>query len=201
MKLPTYPGMSLTVTPLWTVISLLLSTFSMVSFRKSGTATPSSLWRKLRAYPPSSFSLSTRWTGYPWAAMSRAAVIPVIPPPMTAAALVTGISAPTRGSSRHALAMAILRRSLALLVAASCSCMWIQEHWSRMLAMLNRYLFRPPFLQASLKRGSWVLGVQDATTTLLRSCSWIAAEMASRQSWAHAYWDSSARTTLGRVLA
>ena len=67
--------------------------------------------------------------------------------------------------------------------------------------MLNRYLFRPPFLQASLKRGSWVLGVHEATTTLLRSCSWIAAEMASRQSWAHAYWDSSARTTWGRVFA
>ena len=45
--------------------------------------------------------------------------------------------------------------------------MCTQEHWSRMFAISKRYWFRPASPQALLKRGIWVLGEQDATTTLV----------------------------------
>ncbi len=49
--------------------------------------------------------------------------------------------------------------------------MCTQESWLRMLAISKRYLFKPASIKVSRNRGSWVMGVQAATTTRLRLCS------------------------------
>ena len=74
-------------------------------------------------------------------------------------------------------------RSLALSVALSCSFMCTQESWLRMLAISNRYLFRPASIKVSRNRGSWVMGVQAATTTRLRLCSSMIRVMLTWVSW------------------
>jgi len=75
------------------------------------------------------------------------------------------------------LATAIRTRSFAFLVAFLGICMWTQEHWSRMLAISKRYGLRPASRQVSMKSGSWVRGVQEATMTRLSLCSFIFSRM------------------------
>ena len=103
-----------------------------------------------------------------------AAVIPASPPPTTTAVWVTPSLDLVNGSRNRDLAMAMRVRSLAFSVAFSGSCMWIQEHWSRMLAISKRNGFSPASLMVLWNRASWVLGVQEATTTRFRLCSLIA---------------------------
>jgi hypothetical protein len=79
----------------------------------------------------------------------------------------------SNGSSSLDFATAMRMRSFAFFVAASASCMWIHEHWSRMLAISNRYGLSPASLIVFWNSGSCVLGVQLATTTRLRLCSLI----------------------------
>src|SRR5665647_2870045 len=104
--------------------------------------------------------------------------MPAIPAPITHDTGKMSIEVYCRGSRSEALMTLMRTRSLALAVAASHSCMWTQEHWSRMLANSNRYLLSPASSHAARNKGSCVRGVQDATTTLLRSCSLMACLMA-----------------------
>jgi hypothetical protein len=60
---------------------------------------------------------------------------------------------------------------------------------------------RLPSRSVSLNNGSWVLGVQEATTTRLRSCSFIYSFIFSWVSWEQVNRFVSATTTLGRVSA
>ena len=97
--------------------------------------------------------------------------MPARPPPITRADWVTGTETVGTGCLRDALATAILRRSMALRVAISRFPMCTHEHWSRMLAISKSCGFRPASRMVSWKRGSWVLGVHDATTTRFRAYS------------------------------
>ena len=113
----------------------------------------------------------------------RAALRPAMPPPMTKARwlMLRGFS--IRGLSREARATAMRTRSLALSVALSCSFMCTQEYWLRILAISKRYLFRPASIRVSRNRGSWVMGVQAATTTRLRLCSSMTFDILTWVSW------------------
>src|SRR3990170_5068005 len=108
------------------------------------------------------------WTGYPWSASVRAAVIPATPPPMIMHAGVTPTVSLLSGSWSLDFATDILTIVIAFLVAASFWPLWHQEHCSRISARSKRYLFRPASLIVSWKSFSWVLGVHDAMTTLFR---------------------------------
>ena len=95
--------------------------------------------------------------------------MPAMPPPMTSAALVDrrGLTLQRleqpRAGHRHPHQVLGLRGRL-----RRARCMCTHEHWSRMLAISNRYGFRPASRSVSWNSGSWVRGVQEATTTRLR---------------------------------
>ena len=92
-------------------------------------------------------------------------------------------------------------RSLAFCVASSGLLRCTQESWLRMLAISNRYLFRPALISVSWKSGSWVLGVQAATTTRLRFFCLTIWLIVSWVSWEQEYRLSLANSTYGRLLA
>src|SRR3989339_2256749 len=102
---------------------------------------------------------------------------------------------------REALATAMRTRSLALAVANSGSLEWTQEHWFRILAISMRYLLRPASFRVSWNRGSWVLGVQAATTIRFRPFFSITCFILSWVSWEQVNIFSSTKATWGRVLA
>ena len=79
--------------------------------------------------------------------------------------------------------------------------MCIHEHWSRMFAISNRYALSPASLMVFWNSGSCVLGVQLATTTLFRLCSFTICLIFSCVSCEQVYRFSSAYTTFGRDLA
>ena len=77
-----------------------------------------------------------------------------------------------RRQSVRARAMAIFTSSVAFsrgATPATAEC--TQEHWSRMLAISNRYGFSPASRSVSRNSGSCVRGVQEATTMRLSRCS------------------------------
>ena len=127
--------------------------------------------------------------------------MPETPPPITSAFGSTGFFNSSKGSSNLTRATPILTSSFAFSVAFSGSFMWTQEHCSLMLTNVKRYLFSPASSQVDWKSGPCVLGVHEATTTLLRLCSLMPFCTALRPSSAHIYRSSSAWTTPGRVLA
>ncbi|OPX61417.1 MAG: hypothetical protein A4E29_00832 [Methanomassiliicoccales archaeon PtaB.Bin134] len=184
LKFPTKPETSSTLVFRCTLILSLARTLASRSLMYCLGETPPSLVYRLTRFPPMAPVASRMSTLKPCAAMSRAAVIPASPPPTTTAEWLTPSLDLVRGSRNLDLAMAILVRSLALSVAFSGSCMWIQEHWSRMLAISKRNGFRPASLMVLWNRASWVLGVQEATTTRFSFSSlitfliisWVSAE-------------------------
>ena len=100
-----------------------------------------------------------------------------------------------------ALATAMRTRSLAFSVALPGAFMCTQVSWSRMLAISNRYLFRPASRMVSWNRGSWVRGEHDATTTRLICFSLITSLMWVWLSWEQVNRLSSTCTTKGRLRA
>ena len=130
-----------------------------------------------------------------------AAVSPAGPPPITRALGVTDTAVSSNGARWVTRATAMRTRSLALLVASSGCPACTQEFWLRMLAISNRYLFRPTEFMVSMKMGSWVLGLQEATTTRFRLCSAMRAFICSCTSWEQTNRPSSACATPGRLLA
>ncbi|OPY26235.1 MAG: hypothetical protein A4E31_01555 [Methanomassiliicoccales archaeon PtaU1.Bin030] len=60
---------------------------------------------------------------------------------------------------------------------------------------------RPASFNVLWNRGSWVRGVQDATTTLLSFSLWMSSLIFCWESAEQEYLFSSANTTLGRVRA
>ena len=133
--------------------------------------------------------------------MARAFTIPETPPPTTRADRFTWTGVRNRGLLNLALAADMRTRSFAFLVASIGSPWCTQAHWSRILAISNRYPFRPASLRVSMKRGSWVLGVQAATTTRFSPWRWISSLILPWLSWEQANSISSARTTFGRPSA
>ena len=98
------------------------------------------------------------------------------------------------------MAIPILIRSLAFSVAFSGSRICTQEHCSLMLTNSKRYLFKPASSQAALKSGSWVVGVQEATTTRFKLYSVIAFFIVETPSSEQVNRLRSACTTLGSSL-
>ena len=129
-----------------------------------------------------------------------AVVMPAMPPPTTTAACVSGTSILNSGSSMRARATDILTRSRALSVALACSRLCTQLAWSRMLAISKRNGLRPASRRVSWKMGSWVRGVQLATTTRLSWCSSIFSRISERLSLEHEYSVSVAYSTPGSVM-
>ena len=84
--------------------------------------------------PPMVGCFSTMSTSKPASAMSSAVWMPAMPPPMTSARLVTGLSPAVSGALSCTLAMAVRPSTMAFSVACALS-LWIQEHCSRMLAI------------------------------------------------------------------
>ena len=121
-------------------------------------------------WPPMEGSLSTRITSWPPSAMSSAAWMPAMPPPMTRARLVTGTVMVSSG--RLCLTFSTIMRtiSIALAVASSLSS-WTQEQCSRMLAISHRNGLRPAWSAARRKVFSCMRGEQAATTTPVSSFS------------------------------
>ena len=78
-----------------------------------------------------------------------------------------------KGSILFALLTAILTKSFDFSVAATGSCICTQLHWSRILAISNRYGFNPASRIVSWNNGSWVRGVHEATITRFKLCSFI----------------------------
>src|SRR5690554_4874329 len=115
--------------------------------------------------------------------MLRAAFIPLTPPPITKACEVTGTKTLSIGSNFLAFATAIRTKSLAFSVASSGLFIWTQEHWSLILAISKRKGLSPASFKDSLKRGSWVLGLQEATTTLFSLYSWMSSLILIWVSW------------------
>ena len=84
-------------------------------------------------FPPTVGFFSTKSTGKPASAMSSAAVMPAIPPPITRARFVIGVSPGVSGVSNIDLAMAAFPKATAFSVASAMSFI-THEHCSRMLA-------------------------------------------------------------------
>jgi len=82
-------------------------------------------------------SFSTTITSMPPSAMSSAAWMPAIPPPMIRARLVTGMWMASNGRLCLTFSTIVRAMSIALSVAASRSS-WIHEQCSRMLAISHR---------------------------------------------------------------
>ncbi len=88
-------------------------------------------------WPPIEASFSTSTTSWPPSAMSSAAWMPAMPPPMTMARLVTGMRIVSSGTLCLTFSAIVRAVSIALTVAASRSS-WIHEQCSRMLAISQR---------------------------------------------------------------
>ena len=121
-------------------------------------------------WPPieASFSMST--TSWPPSAMSSAAWMPAMPPPITRARLVTGMWMLSSGRLCLTFSTMVRAMSMALAVASPRSS-WIQLQCSRMLAISHMNLLRPAWSQARRKVFSCMCGEQAATTTPVRSFS------------------------------
>ena len=115
-------------------------------------------------WPPIEGSFSTSTTSWPPSAMSSAAWMPAMPPPMTSARLVTGMRMVSSGRLCLTFSTMVRARSIAFGVASARSS-WIHEQCSRMLAISHRKGLRPACEQARRKVFSCMCGEQAATTT------------------------------------
>ena len=123
-------------------------------------------------FPPMVTFFSTMSTGKPASAMSRAAVIPAIPPPMTKALFVIAVSPGVRGVSSIVFAMAAFPSAMDFSVALGMSFM-TQEHCSRMFATSTLYGLSPARSAHALNVFSCILGEHEQRTTPVRSSSLI----------------------------
>ena len=112
-----------------------------------------------------------------------------------AASCSPGRSNSCRGSRLVVRATDMRTMSLAFRVASSFCLEWTQEQCSRMLAMSKKYWLMPPSRRVSRKSGSWVRGVQAATTTRLSPLSRMVFEICSAASVEQMNSPSSAWTT------
>ena len=117
--------------------------------------------------PPMVGLVSTMSTGKPASAMSSAVWIPAIPPPITSARLVTGLSPGVRGVFRLTLATAALPRMMAFSVPTGIS-LCTQEHCSRTLAISTMYGLMPALWAVLRKVFSCIRGEQEHTTMPVR---------------------------------
>ena len=122
--------------------------------------------------PPTVTFFSTISTGKPASAISRAAVIPAIPPPITRARFVIGVSPGVKGVSRIVLAIAALPRAIAFSVASAMSFI-THEHCSRMLAISTLYGLTPARSAQLRNVFSCIRGEQEQRTTPVRPSSLI----------------------------
>src|SRR5512133_981475 len=114
--------------------------------------------------------LSIITTLCPVLAISRAAWMPAIPPPITIAVFVTGTFIGWRAELSFTFSTCVLTISTAFLVVRSFfSC--TQEQCSLRFAISQRNGFNPASEHAFLKVGSCILGEHAATTTPVRLCS------------------------------
>ena len=114
--------------------------------------------------PPMVGSRSTRVTGMPASAMSMAAWMPAMPPPMTRTSWVTDTMLLWSGLSSRTLATPLRTSSMDFCVPVSMSG-WIQEHCSRMLTISNMNGFMPAWVTVRRKVVSCMRGEQAASTT------------------------------------
>lgn len=149
----------------WLATSTILGV--MMHWEQSRVGKVSESWAMC---PPMEGSRSTSTTLWSASAMSRAAWMPAMPPPMTSARLVTGTVIGTSRRSFLTRATIISTMEMALAVASSRSS-WTQEQCSRMLAISQRKGFRPAALAAVRKVFSCIRGEQAATTTPSSRCS------------------------------
>ena len=137
-------------------------------------------------WPPIEASFSTSTTSWPPSAMSSAAWMPAMPPPITRARLVTGMRIVCSGLLCLTFSTMVRAVSIALAVACSRSS-WIQEQCSRMLAISTRNGLRPACAAARRKVFSCMCGEQAQTTTPVRALSSMAFLMSCWPGSEHMY--------------
>ena len=124
-------------------------------------------------WPPMEGAFSTRTTWWPPSAMSSAAWMPAMPPPMTSARLVTG----TLIGCERLVVLDLLHHQPhdvdGLDGGRLARSSWTQEQCSRMLAISHRKGFSPASATALRKVFSCMRGEQAATTTPSSLCSLI----------------------------
>ena len=126
--------------------------------------------------PPIDGSCSTITTFCPAFAISSAAWIPAMPPPMTSAVFVTGTLIENSGLFRFTFSTIIETRSVAFSVVASpLAC--THEQCSRRFAISQRNGFNPVSAHVLRNVGSCMRGEHAATTTPVRFFSLIAWRM------------------------
>ena len=139
----------------------------MMHWEQSSVGKVSESWAM---WPPMEGSRSTRSTWWPQSAMSSAAWMPAIPPPMTSARLVTGTVIGRSFLFFFTRSTMSRTMSFAFAVASSRSS-WTQEQCSRMFAISHRKGFKPAALAALRKVFSCMRGEQAATTKASSFCS------------------------------
>ncbi len=125
----------------------------MVCVKNAWTSSPLSVLGTRRAVPPSSPDFSTKWTGKPWSASASATVMPGHAAADHQRAAADGRALVVQRHEARRTAAAIRTRSTAFSVARPGRPEWTQEHWSRMLAISNKYGFRPASRSVSRKIG------------------------------------------------
>ncbi len=129
-------------------------------------------------WPPIDGSRSTRWTGKPASASSRAAVIPAMPPPTTSDAGWIGTRNGSRGACSSMRYTPPAMTALALAVAAGRS-VWTHETCSRIETSSHRYGLSPARWHAPRNVFSCMWGEQAATTTRLSPSSLMSFSISS----------------------
>ena len=119
--------------------------------------------------------------------MSSAVWIPAMPPPMTSARLVTGVSPGVSGAFSLTLATAALPKMIAFSVPV-CLSLWTHEHCSRTFAISTMYELSPAAAAVLRKVASCIRGEQEQMTIPVSLYSWIAFLMRSCPAWEHIYW-------------
>ncbi len=137
-------------------------------------------------WPPIEASFSTSTTSWPPSAMSSAAWMPAMPPPITSARLVTGMRMLSSGRLCLTFSTIVRAMSIALGVASALSS-WIHEQCSRMLAISHMKGLSPAPAQARRKVFSCMCGEQAATTTPVSWCSSIALRTSACPGSEHMY--------------
>ena len=138
-------------------------------------------------FPPIVGFVSTMSTGNPASAMSRAVCIPAMPPPITSARFVTGLSPGVSGALRFTFATAALASMIAFSVPIGIS-LCTHEHCSRMLAISTMYGFKPAAAAVLRKVASCIRGEHEQTTIPVRLLSLTACLIMSCPAWEHIYW-------------
>ncbi len=135
--------------------------------------------------PPIEGVRSTRRTSNPASAISSAAWIPLIPPPMTRHLAAWPTSIGDRGWFPFTFSTIARAMRIALSVVSGPS--WTHEHPSRMFAISRRYGLSPASSAARRNVVSCIEGEQAATTTPVRRWSPIAFLIMSWPGSEHMY--------------